>query len=96
MVLSFMSYDQPMDMYLILKFIKGKMFKKQVIQKSIIGLYLYTNNYYKSVNLLNLLYKQITYTTGILRSNKKNNHTSIVNTLNMKKGDYCFAKKGSV
>ncbi|CAI6360220.1 unnamed protein product [Macrosiphum euphorbiae] len=61
------------------------------------GHHLYMDNYYNSVNLSNILYKQRTHTTGTLRSNRKNNPTSIVKkTLKLKKGDHCFAKKGPV
>lgn len=45
------------------------------------GHHLYMDNYYNSVNLSNILYKQRTHTTGTLRSNRKNNPTSIVKKL---------------
>lgn len=51
------------------------------------------DNYYNSVELSNLLYKQKTHTTGTLRSNRKKNPKSIIRkTLKMKR-DHCFAKK---
>jgi len=58
------------------------------------GHHLYMDNYYNSVHLSNLLYKQRTHTTGTLQSNRKNNLTSIVKkTLKLKRGDHYFAKK---
>lgn len=59
--------------------------------------HLYMDNYYNSVDLTNLLYKQKTHTTGTLRSNRKKNPISVVRkTLKIKKGDHCFAKKGPI
>lgn len=61
------------------------------------GHHLFMDNFYNSVGLSKILLQNKTHTTGTLRSNRKLNPTHITSkTVKLKKGEYKFARKGSV
>lgn len=59
------------------------------------GHHLYMDNYYNCINLLNLLLKKKTHTTGTLRRNRKGNSKFVVKT-KLKKGDHIWKRQKSV
>lgn len=78
----------------------GMCHTEYVVEKLMFGLLykgrsLYIDNFYNSVQLSKKLLKKVTYTTGTLKSNRKNNPKDVINK-KLKKGEYIcmYTKEG--